>query len=138
MLFRWQGRASPPKAMDDAFSLCLGFPPILEKISDTENFSKCYFFSTSAKISDDLFLVIDHKFRISRLFSIFQYIFPLFRENFYFPLLLTISLGVLEKFTCFLHTVTSTAFPHVTLHSQPFPFTRLDAVLCATRVTYPA
>jgi len=111
MLFRWQGRASPPKAMDDAFSLCLGFPPILEKISDTENFSKCYFFSTSAKISDDLFLVIDHKFRICPLFSIFQYIFPLFRENFYFPLLLTISLRVLEKFTCFLHTLCVFRFP---------------------------
>src|SRR6218665_1747074 len=35
-------------------------------------------------------------------------------------------------------TVSCTAFPHVTLHSQPFPFTRLDAVLCITRVTCPA
>src|SRR6218665_1077227 len=26
-------------------------------------------------------------------------------------------------------SVTCTAFPHVTLHSQPFPYTRLDAVL---------
>jgi len=34
--------------------------------------------------------------------------------------------------------VTCTAFPHVTLHRQPFPFTRLDAALCITRVTCPA
>ena len=36
------------------------------------------------------------------------------------------------------YVVTCTAFPHVTLHSQPFPFTRLVAVLCLTRVTCPA
>src|SRR6218665_1365673 len=35
------------------------------------------------------FLVIYHKFRISPLFSLFQYIFPLFRENYYFPPTLT-------------------------------------------------
>src|SRR6218665_1192743 len=28
--------------------------------------------------------------------------------------------------------VTCTAFPYVTLHSQPFPITRLVAVLCCT------
>src|SRR6218665_1902217 len=31
-----------------------------------------------------------------------------------------------------LYIVTCTAFPHVTLHSQPFPITRLVAVLCYT------
>src|SRR6218665_672165 len=31
------------------------------------------------------FLVIDYKFRISPLFSLFQYISPLFPENYYFP-----------------------------------------------------
>jgi len=44
-----------------------------------------------AKISDDLFLLIYHKFRISPLYSLFQYIFSLFRENYYFPLLFKIS-----------------------------------------------
>src|SRR6218665_3331852 len=37
------------------------------------------------------FLVIDHKFRISPLFSLFQYISPLFRENVSSPLLFQIS-----------------------------------------------
>src|SRR6218665_3195354 len=32
----------------------------------------------------------------------------------------------------YLHIVTCTAFPYVTLHSQPFPITRLVAVLCYT------
>ena len=36
------------------------------------------------------FLVIDHKFRIFPLFSLFQYISTLFRENYSFPLLLQI------------------------------------------------
>src|SRR6218665_3975867 len=31
------------------------------------------------------FFVIDHKFRISLLFSLFQYISPLFSENYYSP-----------------------------------------------------
>ena len=55
------------------------------------------------KISDDLFLVIDHIFRISPLFSLFQYISPLFRENYFFPLLLQIFPPILG--TCFLHTL---------------------------------
>src|SRR6218665_2443749 len=44
---------------------------------------------------------------------------------------------------CYTHTHTHTycyvySLPHVTLHSQPFPITRLVAVLCVTRVTCPA
>src|SRR6218665_925391 len=31
-----------------------------------------------------------------------------------------------------IYIVTCTAFPYVTLHSQPFPITRLVAVLCCT------
>ena len=46
---------------------------------------------SSAKISDNLFLVTDHKFQIAPLFCLFQYISPLFRENYYFPLLWKIS-----------------------------------------------
>src|SRR6218665_4161561 len=38
-------------------------------------------------------------------FFLFQYISPLFRENFYFPSILTHSPSVLHKFTCFLHTL---------------------------------
>src|SRR6218665_2962290 len=43
-----------------------------------------------------------------------------------------------EPTLCGGRSVTCTAFPHVTLHRQPFPFTRLDAALCITRVTCPA
>src|SRR6218665_2271874 len=85
------------------FPPCFRFPPIFEKISDSvENFPNFTFSRkisrfSSAKISHDLFLVIDHKFRISPLFSLFHYISPLFLENYYFlPLL------YFEKFSpCF-------------------------------------
>jgi len=66
-------------------------PSVSEKFSHSvENFpnftfSRKIFRFSSTKISDDLFsfLVNNHKFRIP-LFSLFQYIFPLFRQN-YFP-----------------------------------------------------
>src|SRR6218665_2882709 len=86
-------------------------PPISEKFSNFLNFFYNFTFSrkisllSSAKISDHLFLVIDHKFRISPLFSLYQYISPLFRPNYSFPLLLQISPPVSGKFTCFLHTL---------------------------------
>ena len=60
---------------------------MFEKFSDSvENvpnftFSRKISRFSSAKISDDLFLVIDHKFRIYPLFSLFQYISPLFYKN---------------------------------------------------------
>ena len=50
-------------------------------------------FTDSVEISDDLFLVIDYKFLISALFfavSVGLH-FPIFRENYYFPLLFQIS-----------------------------------------------
>ena len=72
-------------------------PLFSKKFSDSvENF-KNFTFSrkssrfSSAKISDDFFLFIDHKFHISPLFSLFQYISPLFRENYSFPLISQIS-----------------------------------------------
>jgi len=45
------------------------------------------------------------------LFSLFQYISPLFRENYYFPPTLENLPPVLEKFTCFLHTLWVFRFP---------------------------
>ena len=71
------------------------------------------------------FLVIDHKFRFPPLFSLFQYISPLFRKNYSFPLLLQISPPVLGKFICFLHTL------HVF-----FPPTLTMMHLCITQCTY--
>src|SRR6218665_3205651 len=57
------------------------------------------------------FLVIDHKFRISPLFSLFQYISPLFRENYYSHYFGKFSPPVLYKFTCFLHALRVFCFP---------------------------
>src|SRR6218665_4216354 len=91
------------------FPPCFKFPPYFRKIFGlSENFYNFTFSRkisslSSAKISDDLFLVIDHIFRISPLFSLFQYISPLFRENYFFPLLLQIFPPILG--TCFLHTL---------------------------------
>jgi len=102
------------------------FPPVSDSLLFSKNFLtvkilKHFTFSrkisrfSSAKIPDDLFLVIDHKFqisfRISPYFSCFSTFPPLFRENYYFPLLWKISLPVLEKFTCFLHAFCVFRFP---------------------------
>jgi len=67
------------------------FPPISEKFSDfLKNFNNLTFsrkisWLSAAKISDDLFLVIDHKFRISPLLSLFRYIFPPVSRKLFFP-----------------------------------------------------
>src|SRR6218665_2879971 len=85
-----QSWASIPSEAMMHFPPCFRFPPYFLKIFRLENFQtftssrKISRFS-SAKISDDLFLVIDHKFRIFPLFPLFQYISPLFPENYYFP-----------------------------------------------------
>src|SRR6218665_1292857 len=55
------------------------FPPIFEKCLDFQKFSlfpKKFPIFIRPKISNDLFLVIDHKFRISPLFCLFQNISP--------------------------------------------------------------
>src|SRR6218665_2755767 len=72
------------------------------------------------------FLVIDHKFRISPLFSLFQYIFPLFRENYSFPPTFTNFPPVLDKFTCFLHALSVFRFPPTLTMMH----------LCITQCTY--
>src|SRR6218665_666369 len=90
------GASIPPETMMH-FPLCFRFPPYFRKIFGlSENFYNFTFSRkisslSSAKISDDFFLVIDHIFRISPLFSLFQYISPLFRGNYSSPLLLQIS-----------------------------------------------
>src|SRR6218665_806208 len=71
-------------------------------------------------------LVIDHEFRICSLFSPFQYISPLFRENYSFPLLLQISHPVFEKFPCFLHALCVFRFPPTLTMMH----------LCITQCTY--
>jgi len=113
------------------------FPPIFEKFSDSEesfhNFSfsrKISWFSfSSAEISDDHFLVIDHKFRISPYFLCFNTFPPCLAKTIISPLLLQISpTSVLDKFTWFLHTLRVFRFP------PTCTFTMMH--LCITRCTH--
>src|SRR6218665_1487996 len=89
--------------LHDAFPPVSDFPRIFEKFLDSiDNFLHFTFSPkispfSAAKISDDLFLVIDHKFRISPYFPYFGHFPPVSRKLFKFP-------PVLEKITCFLHT----------------------------------
>jgi|SRR6218665_3012676 len=82
-----QGR--PPRG-HDAFPPVSDFPSVFEKFSDSmEKFQNFTFFRkisrfSSAKISVELFLAIDHKCQISPYFPCFT-AFPPFRENYYFP-----------------------------------------------------
>src|SRR6218665_1947404 len=104
------GASIPPETMMH-FPLCFRFPPYFRKIFGlSENFYNFTFSRkisslSSPKISDVFFF--SHRPHISNspLFSLFQYISPLFRENYSFPLLLQISPPVSGKFTCFLHTL---------------------------------
>src|SRR6218665_1006274 len=120
MLFLRQRRPSPSEAMMH-FPPILDIPHIFKKFSDSvENFQNFTFSRkisrfSPAKISDDfvnflIFLVIDHKFRISPLFSLFQYISLLVSRKLLFPPTLKNVPPVLEKLTCFLHTLESTCF----------------------------
>ena len=127
-----QVRGVHPPWDHDAFAPCFRFPPISEKFSDfLEIFSilpfpERFLHFHPPKFLMTFFLVIDHKFRISPLFSLFQFISPLFRENYSFPLLLQIFPPVLNKFTCFLHTL-RVYFP---------PHTLTMMHLCITQCTY--
>src|SRR6218665_1133784 len=87
-------------------------PPVSEKFLDFQKNVKNVTFSrkisrlSSAKISDDLFFSHRPQISNSPLFSLFQYITPpVSRKLFFHSLLLQISLPVLGKFTCFLHTL---------------------------------
>ena len=109
--------------------LCLRFPPIFDKFSDSvENFrnvtfSRKYFRFSSGKISDDLFFVIDQKCRIFPCFSTFPL---LFRESYYFSATFKNFLPVFRKFTSLLHT----------LCVFRFPLTLTMMHLCITQCTY--
>src|SRR6218665_2179832 len=74
------------------FPPCFRCPPIFEKYSDSadnfQNFPEKEFLDFHLpKFLMTFFLVIDHKFQISPYFPCFSIHFPLFRENYYFPLL---------------------------------------------------
>jgi len=123
----------PPEAMMHFPPLLQIFLPIFENFLDfLENFlhftfSRKNFPFSSAKISDDLFLVINHKFRISPLFFAISIHFrPYFAKIILSPILFKISLPVFPKFTCFWHTLCF-SFP-------PPALTMLH--LCITQCTY--
>ena len=104
------GASISPKAMMH-FPL-FQIPPIFEKLSESlENFQN---FTFSRQISpfssDDLFLVIDHIFRISPIFPI-SVPFPSVLRKLLFPPYFDKFPPVLEKFTCFLHTLCVFRFP---------------------------
>ena len=91
------------------FPPCFRFPPYFRKIFGlSEKFLQFYLFPTNCltfirqNFWWPFFLVIDHKFRISPLFSLFQYISPLFREHVSFPPTFPNFPPLLGKFTCFL------------------------------------
>src|SRR6218665_2970175 len=106
------------------FPPCFRFPPIFEKISDSvENFPNFTFFRTifpfsSAKISHHLFLVIDHKFRISPLFSHASVHFPSVSRKLLLPPTFTNFPPCFRKsdllFTCFLCISFPPYFDHFT------------------------
>src|SRR6218665_2621504 len=104
-----QGRPSPEATMHFLPPVS-DFPLFPKKISDSvKNFPNFTFSRkisrfSSAKISDILsVLVINHKFRISPLFLLFQYIsFPPISTKLFFPPLFKISPTVFSKFTCYL------------------------------------
>src|SRR6218665_573947 len=98
----------------------------LSKNFQTLTFSRKISRFSSAKISDDFFSPRPQILNFL-LFSLFRYIFPLFCEIFYFPLLLKISPSpVLEKFTSFLHTLCVFRFPPALTMMH----------LCITQCTY--
>ena len=103
------GASIPPETMMH-FPLFQISPPISEKFSDFLNFFYNFTFSrkisslSSANISDDFFLVINHKFRISSYFRSFSTFPPVSRKLFFPPYFYNFP-PVLGKFTCFLHTL---------------------------------
>src|SRR6218665_1203360 len=110
---------------------------VLDAPDSVENFhnfifSRKNFRFSSAKISDYLFLVIDHKFRIPPYFQIspsfpcFCTFLPMFHQNYYFPPTFTNFPPVLEIFTCFLHTFCVFRFPPTLTMMH----------LCITQCTY--
>src|SRR6218665_959612 len=114
------------------FPLCFRFPlfsknfQALWKICKIVPFPKKCFHFHPPKFMMTFLLVVDHKLRISSLFSLFQYISPLFCKNYYFPPTLKNFPLVFQKFTCF--------FTYFMCISLPPTLTMMH--LCITQCTY--
>ena len=96
------------------------FPPVSDSPLFSKNcrglqnltFSWKISWFSSAEISDDLFSHRPQIFNFPPIFAVSVH-FPLFRENYYFPLLWQIFPSVLHKFTCFLLTLRVFRFPRL-------------------------
>src|SRR6218665_1184860 len=124
-------RPTPPKTMMH-FPLCFRFPLFsknfraFREILTILPFPRKISSFSFTKISDDLFLVIDHKFPISHPIFAVSVHFPPVSRKLFFPPTLTNFPPVLDKFTCFLHT----------LRVFRFPPTLTMMHLCITQCTY--
>ena len=112
-------RGIHPPWVNDAFPPCFRFPLFPKKFSDSvENFPNFTFFKffrfSSAKISYDLFLVINHKFRIfppSFPISIHFPISPPISPKLFFPPYFSTFTPCFRHFSSFLHTLYDFCFP---------------------------
>src|SRR6218665_1201143 len=99
------GAPIPPEAM-------MHFPSVSNFPLFSKNFQTLWKIFKILPFPDDLFLVIDHNLsKFPPIFPVSVHSPPLFRENYYFPLLSKISPPLFEKFTCFLHTFCVFRFP---------------------------
>ena len=89
-LLKTAGASTPSEAMMH-FPPCLRFPPYFREIfrlcgkCSNFTFSRKISRFSSAKISDDLFLVIDHKFQISPVFPVPVHFPPVSRKLLFLP-----------------------------------------------------
>ena len=132
-------RASIPLQAMMHFPPCFRYPPCFRKICQTPQkivpilpFLKKNLGFHPPKFLMTFFLVIDHKFRISPLFSLFSTFPPCFAKIILSLLLLQISPPVLNKFTCFLHTLHVFRFPPYFDHEafMHHPMHVLDTPVC--------
>ena len=136
------GRPSPLRQW--RISSCFRFPLFLNFFDSVENFpnftfSRKIFRFSSAKISDDIFF-INHNFRISPLFSLFQYISPLFRQIILFPYFKNFSpcfRQIYVFFTYFMCFSFSPYFYHDAFMHQPMHVGLLDATVCVCLSVFP-
>src|SRR6218665_1267976 len=130
MLDPQTGASIPPETMMH-FPPVSDFPPISEKFSDFLKFFYNFTFSrkisslSSAKISDDLFGYRPQISNFPPIFAVSIHFPPLFRQNNSFPPYFYKFPPVLDKFTCFLHTL-----------RVFFPPTLTSMHLCITQCTY--
>src|SRR6218665_1246206 len=113
----YTGASIPSEAMMHVPPMFQISPPVSEKLSDSvENFPVLPFpekFSDFHPSKFHIFLVINHKFRISLQYPLSIHFTPLFRQNYSFHLYFSKFPPVFGKFTCFLHAFFAFCLPLV-------------------------